>query len=406
MKNNFRYLIIYFMILIWGMSDVLSQQNHNIDSYAQFKHHLNSLAQIGNDADREAAVSEFWNVLAAENKIPFVKDDSVAFLFRGEADSVCWAGDFSGWQPFVEEFTGRRIGESQVWMCETIFPLDARLDYKIIVNDKWLLDPTNPFQQWSGFGPNSELRMPAWKFPEEAIFNPQSEPGRLSEVKLIHSQQLGYAINYRVYTPAGYDTLSNLASIYVTDGHEYANEKLGSMETVLNNLIAQNRIQPIIAVFVDPRDPENRGNNRRASEYQMNPKFSAFVAHELVTEIDKTFRTDPSSEQRGILGTSLGGINSAYFGVIRHDVFQLIAIQSPAFQFTPAIYQLYQETDRLPLKIFMSTGVIHDTQEPARQMKHIFDEKGYPLKYIEVNEGHSWGQWRALLDEMLVYFFE
>ena len=53
----------------------------------------------------------------------------------------------------------------------------------------------------------------------------------------------------------------------------------------------------------------------------------------------------------------------------------------------------------------MSTGVIFDTEESARKMKKIFDEKGYPLKYFEVNEGHSWGNWRGLLDDMLIYFF-
>jgi len=38
-------------------------------------------------------------------------------------------------------------------------------------------------------------------------------------------------------------------------------------------------------------------------------------------------------------------------------------------------------------------------------MKKILEQKEYPLKYIEVNEGHSWGNWRGLLDDMLIYFF-
>jgi enterochelin esterase family protein len=59
----------------------------------------------------------------------------------------------------------------------------------------------------------------------------------------------------------------------------------------------------------------------------------------------------------------------------------------------------------LPLKIYMSTGTIFDTQEKARQMRDILTEKNYPLLYKEVNEGHSWGNWRALIDEPLVYFF-
>lgn len=38
-------------------------------------------------------------------------------------------------------------------------------------------------------------------------------------------------------------------------------------------------------------------------------------------------------------------------------------------------------------------------------MRSVMQEKGYPLEYIEVNQGHSWGNWRALLEEPLVYFF-
>jgi len=53
----------------------------------------------------------------------------------------------------------------------------------------------------------------------------------------------------------------------------------------------------------------------------------------------------------------------------------------------------------------MSTGVIFDTQNQARAMRDIMIQKGYPLLYKEVNEGHSWGNWRALIDEPLIYFF-
>jgi enterochelin esterase-like enzyme len=38
-------------------------------------------------------------------------------------------------------------------------------------------------------------------------------------------------------------------------------------------------------------------------------------------------------------------------------------------------------------------------------MKTILEAKGYPLQYKEVNEGHSWGNWRALIDEPLIWFF-
>jgi len=53
----------------------------------------------------------------------------------------------------------------------------------------------------------------------------------------------------------------------------------------------------------------------------------------------------------------------------------------------------------------MSTGVISDTQVKARQMKEVFTSKGYPISYIEVNQGHSWGNWKSLTKQPLEYFF-
>ena len=38
-------------------------------------------------------------------------------------------------------------------------------------------------------------------------------------------------------------------------------------------------------------------------------------------------------------------------------------------------------------------------------MKAILARKGYDLKYQEFNEGHSWGNWRAHIDDMLDFFW-
>ena len=35
----------------------------------------------------------------------------------------------------------------------------------------------------------------------------------------------------------------------------------------------------------------------------------------------------------------------------------------------------------------------------------ILDDKGYEYRTLTVNEGHSWGNWRALLDDVLLAFW-
>jgi enterochelin esterase family protein len=126
-----------------------------------------------------------------------------------------------------------------------------------------------------------------------------------------------------VYTPYGYDDMQDLPVVYVTDGHEYADDKLGAMLIVMDNLIHQNVISPIIAVFIDPREPGNTSNNRRMSEYVENINFANFVSDELVPQIDANYKTNPDPDYRAILGTSLGGWNSAFFGLNRSETFHL-----------------------------------------------------------------------------------
>lgn len=95
--------------------------------------------------------------------------------------------------------------------------------------------------------------------------------------------------------------------------------------------IVQKLIAPVVVIFIDPWDPNRPSNNQRESEYIENPAFAQFVAEELVQNIDRVFKTAPSAEHRAILGTSLGGLASAYITVNYPDVFHNIAIQSPAF---------------------------------------------------------------------------
>lgn len=53
----------------------------------------------------------------------------------------------------------------------------------------------------------------------------------------------------------------------------------------------------------------------------------------------------------------------------------------------------------------MSTGKIFDTEEGSRKMKSLLDKNACTYQYVEVNQGHSWGNWRDLIDDMLIYFF-
>ena len=348
------------------------------------------------EAERDAALDALWSDLQTGERIPFAAGDSAVFLWRGDASLSEVAGDHTGWRPAPAE----RFGD--VWARAERFDPAARVDYKWVIDGNWILDPNNPHRQWSGFGANSELRMPQWAFPTETIRQDGVPQGTLSAPQSIASTRYGRTVRYRVWTPAG--MTPGRPTVYVTDGQEYADDRLGALHIVLDNLVAEGRIEPPVVVFIDPRVG---GQNLRSEQYVQNPDFAAFVARELVPVIDAAYPTRPERGARVILGTSLGGLFSAYLGLEHPDVFGRLAIQSPAFWVSesndwsgPSIYERMADSPSF-FRVAMQTGTIRDTEDGARRMRTVMNAGGTDLTYAEVPEGHSWGNWRATLDLLL-----
>ncbi len=372
-------------------------------SYADFKADLNSLVAMPAGAARDSAINNFFANLEAAGQVPYAQGNQMAFLYRNAAaSSVAFPGDHNGWSPSSSSASGTRLGSTDIWIKELTFPTDARLDYKIVVNgNSWILDPKNPLQMWGGFGPNNELRMPDYVFPQETVRHPGVPMGNLSPNIRTTSTHLGYDVQYRVYTPHGYDNanLSNLPVVYITDGHEFAADYLGSVVVTLDNLIHSHELNPLIAVFIDPRNPDNLRSNRRASEYTGNPDYAGFVADELVPAIDTAYRTNASADARTILGTSLGGVNSAYFGLTRADTFHNIAPLSPS-NFTSIYNQFATAGLQNELNFYLTYGTIGDGSG-GPNLYNILVSNGYHVTRKTVNEGHSWGNWRAQIKDIL-----
>ncbi|MBX2898834.1 MAG: hypothetical protein KF775_04265 [Cyclobacteriaceae bacterium] len=362
--------------------------------------------QSGNPAE----VEKTYQTLLAESKIPLTQNDSVLFLYRGNANTVEWMGDFNGWG-YVKDFNnkGRKFANTNIWYLKCKFPSDARLDYKILVDGtNWIIDPVNKFQQWSGVGggsPNSELRMPLWKEDENSVSNPNVPKGELISDLLINSTVLGYQVTYSVYLPHNFKQYGPLAVAYFTDGYEYQHPQLGNIATILDNLIHTKKIQPLIAVLVDNREPANRANNRRMSELALNAKYLTFFADELIPAIQARYAVKGNAKNRAIIGTSMGGLTATYFAFTRPDLFGLAGIQSPAFYARPQIYNLCEGKPEVQLKISMTTGLINDTSVDSRKMSEVLKASSCEYQYREVNEGHSWGNWRRLVDDVLIDLF-
>lgn len=219
----------------------------------------------------------------------------------------------------------------------------------------------------------------------------------------IKSEVLGYDLQYRVNAPVDFAGKKNLPVLFVTDGQSYI--KNGKLPRQLNKLIKAGRIEPVVTVFVDARDPDDLSSNRRNSQFMCNKNYLEFFRRELIPEIEGNYPVSFEASGRTILGVSFGGLNAACFGLMGSDLFSGVGMHSPATHPVVSLMPAYEKLEKLPLKIFLTTGSPHDNSTSNRKFRSILRNKGYELKYIEVRAGHDWDNWRPLMDDVLLYFY-
>ena len=233
---------------------------------------------------------------------------------------------------------------------------------------------------------------------------PAHAVGTLSDNIRIESKVLGYPLQYRVYTPEGVNISEKLPTIYLADGQWYLEP--GDMKRILDEEIAEGRIEPVIAVFVDNRNPDNLDENRRNQQFFCNEKYVSFYQKELLPKIESSFPASNDRTDRVIQGLSFGGYNAACFGLMAYKEFGGISMHSPAnSRMLKEISGRYKQTEKLPVKMFMSFGTKRDNHVAGRRFRDVLIEKGYDLEYKEVKFGHEWKNWGPLLDDSLRRFF-
>jgi len=232
----------------------------------------------------------------------------------------------------------------------------------------------------------------------------QASAGVLSENRRISSVPLGYDLQYRVYVPGSATPDDGLPTLYVTDGQWYLEQ--GDFKAVLDRAIDDGLIEPVVVVFLDSRNPDKLDENRRNAQFMCSTDFATFFATELIPEIGRTNPVSESRDDRVILGLSFGGLNSACFGLMLSNLFAGVAMQSPAgSDHVDVVRALYEKSEPLPIKMFLSVGTRNDNQAAVRRFRRVLESKGYDVTYLTVREGHDWRNWGPLIDDVLVTFF-
>jgi enterochelin esterase family protein len=353
--------------------------------------------------DRADLVNDF---LAQVEQIPIAEGNRAIFLYRGDANQVFLTGDMNNWTPGVEDVFTRVIG-SNLWWLSAEYEPDARLDYQIVVNGETQLDPLNSHTALSETDFKSELAMPAYQLPPELVPSGVTYPaGKLSDHTL-DSAFLGETRTYFVYEPASQLIGAPLPTLYVHDGTNFLN--IVDMTELLDRMIAEREIPPMLVVFIPPIDRQN--------EYNRNAVYTNFVASELVPAVRDQYNADPDPAHTGMLGTALSAVAALQLALDRPDIFGLVALQSGPFGMDDAaIVNELSLMQPLPLQFFIRVGryetavggdsAENDILAANRRLVAFLGEKGYEYDYAEYPEGHSWGFWRTQIGDALRFLYD
>ena len=144
------------------------------------------------------------------------------------------------------------------------------------------------------------------------------------------SRTVGVQRRAVVYTPPGYSKQRKYPMLYLLHGiggdeKEWLNG--GHPQAILDNLYAENKIEPMIVVMPNGRamkDDRAVGNIFDSAKVQAFETFEKDLVDDLIPFTEKTFPVYADREHRAIAGLSMGGGQALNFGLRNLDVFAWI----------------------------------------------------------------------------------
>ncbi|MFI6339308.1 enterochelin esterase [Streptomyces sp. NPDC050535] len=391
---------------------------------------LSRLPEPGCPLPEPGGVEEFWAGIRGRGT-PLVSPDprgsadhvAVTFLWRGTAATraVQVLPNKLGDPRVPEGNLMERAPGTDVWHWTLRLRHDWRGTYDFYVDEgqgpepgtpeywRWLrtqrhTDPVNSRtlpRRWGG-DPVPYVELPG--APSARDWTPRQgvARGATSEHNM-ESARLGGGRRVWLYEPPlPRRELANLPILALLDGEHWQPE-LG-LAHLLDNLIADGRIPPLVAVL-----PESVDADTRWAELTCRPEFVAFLADELLPWAAGRLPVTDDPARTVIAGQSLGGLTAAYAGLLAPHRFGNVLAQSGSFWWPVGpepewLTGRVAEIPRLPVRFRLSFGEQEWVALPAaRRLRDALAAAGYDdASYREFNGGHDYLCWRTELADGLV----
>ena len=320
--------------------------------------------------------------------------------------------------------------EQGLWEFTTVSPLAPELySYSFLVDGLKINDPAN-VHRIRDVGSVTDVFLVRGHEGDSAradLYAINKVPhGTLAKV-WYNSPTLGMDRRATVYTPAGYEDSDRsypvLYLLHGMGGDENAWTELGRASQILDNLIARGEVEPMIVVMPNgnaalPAAPGDGPDGFSVPTTQL-PKTmdGSFETHfpELVSFIDKHYRTIPDKRHRAIAGLSMGGFHSLHISKQFPDMFNYVGLFSAAILPQDAakssVYadfdaKLQRQFADRPALYWIAIGTDDFLYKPNTEFRKLLDSKGYPYTYFETPQGHIWKNWRIYLTEFLPKLFK
>lgn len=338
-------------------------------------------------------------------------DNTVTFRLKAsEAREVCVTGDFVAGSKasLVKDDDGMWQFTSEILAPELYL-------YNYIVDGLTITDPANVYTIRDVCTMFNYFIVPG---EETELYQVKDvDHGTVSQT-WYDSPTLGMKRRMSVYTPAGYENGKEdypvLYLLHGMGGDEGAWMSLGRVSQILDNLIAQGKVKPMIVVMPNGNASQEAAPGEThfglvaptiALPQTMDGTFETAFP-DIVNFVDRTYRTKGDKSHRAIAGLSMGGYHSCHISKQYPDLFDYVGLFSAAIEprekndspiYKDVEAKLKAQFAAKPKLYWIAIGDKDFLYEENREFRKILDKGGYPYEYVETDGGHTWKNWRNYL---------
>jgi enterochelin esterase family protein len=222
------------------------------------------------------------------------------------------------------------------------------------------------------------------------------------------SQVVGDQRDYYVYTPPGFDPKgkTKYPVFYLLHGYSDSADgwtAVGQANIILDNLLAQNKIKPMIVVMpLGYGTPEMLRLKWAVWDHQdirqVNfDNFRRALITEVMPQVESAYPVSGKREDRAIAGLSMGGAESLLTGLNNIDKFAYVgAFSSGGLRegYAAAFPTLDAQQAKQLKTLWIACGTSDSLIEPNREFKAWLKSKNIAFTDVETPGAHTWMVWR------------